>query len=60
LTGVVRESSRRGGPERQGRPGGYGKAKPSIYIDWRNARPKYVEAFWKLANCEFVAKNMKD
>ena len=22
----------------------------AYYIDWRNARPKYVEAFWKLAN----------
>ena len=32
----------------------------AYYIDWRNARPKYVEAFWKLANWDFVAKNMKD
>ena len=32
----------------------------AYYIDWRNARPKYVEAFWKLANWDFAAKNMKD
>jgi len=30
------------------------------YIDRRNARPKHVEAFWKLANWDFVSKNMKD
>ena len=31
----------------------------AYYIDYRNARPKYVEAFWKLANWEFAAKNLK-
>ena len=31
----------------------------AYYIDYRNARPKYVETFWKLANWEFVAKNLK-
>jgi Fe-Mn family superoxide dismutase len=29
----------------------------AYYIDYRNARPKYVESFWKLANWEFAAKN---
>ncbi|MEX1056302.1 MAG: Fe-Mn family superoxide dismutase [Natronospirillum sp.] len=29
----------------------------AYYIDYRNARPKYLEAFWKLANWEFAAKN---
>lgn len=29
----------------------------AYYIDYRNARPKYLEAFWHLANWEFVAKN---
>jgi Fe-Mn family superoxide dismutase len=29
----------------------------AYYIDYRNARPKYVEAFWKLVNWDFVAKN---
>jgi len=29
----------------------------AYYIDYRNARPKYVEAFWNLVNWEFVAKN---
>ncbi len=27
----------------------------AYYIDYRNARPKYVEAFWSLVNWEFVA-----
>ena len=30
----------------------------AYYIDYRNARPKYVEAFWNLVNWEFVAKQM--
>jgi Fe-Mn family superoxide dismutase len=29
----------------------------AYYIDYRNARPKYVEAFWSLANWEFAAAN---
>ncbi|BBL71641.1 superoxide dismutase [Fe] [Methylogaea oryzae] len=29
----------------------------AYYVDYRNARPKYVEAFWNLVNWEFVAKN---
>lgn len=29
----------------------------AYYIDYRNARPKYLEAFWALANWEFAAKN---
>ena len=29
----------------------------AYYIDYRNARAKYVEAFWKLVNWEFVARN---
>lgn len=29
----------------------------AYYIDYRNARPKYVEAFWNLVNWDFVAKN---
>jgi Fe-Mn family superoxide dismutase len=31
----------------------------AYYIDCRNARPKYIEAFWKLANWDFAAKNLK-
>ncbi|MBY6205043.1 Fe-Mn family superoxide dismutase [Halomonas denitrificans] len=31
----------------------------AYYIDYRNARPKYIEAFWKLVNWEFVAGRMK-
>ena len=30
----------------------------AYYIDYRNARPKYVEAFWNLVNWEFVNKNL--
>jgi Fe-Mn family superoxide dismutase len=29
----------------------------AYYIDYRNARPKYLEAFWNLVNWEFVNKN---
>ncbi len=28
----------------------------AYYIDYRNARPKYVESFWNLVNWDFVAK----
>jgi len=30
----------------------------AYYVDYRNARPSYVEAFWKLVNWDFVAKNL--
>lgn len=29
----------------------------AYYIDYRNARPKYMDAFWALVNWEFVNKN---
>ena len=29
----------------------------AYYIDYRNARPKYVEEFWKLVNWDFANKN---
>jgi len=29
----------------------------AYYVDYRNARPKYVEAFWNLVNWNFVAQN---
>ncbi len=29
----------------------------AYYIDYRNARPKFIEAFWNLVNWDFVAKN---
>jgi Fe-Mn family superoxide dismutase len=31
----------------------------AYYIDYRNARPKFVGAFWNLVNWDFVASNMK-
>ncbi len=31
----------------------------AYYIDYRNARPKYLEAFWKIVNWEFVEGNYK-
>lgn len=30
----------------------------AYYIDYRNARPKYIEAFWNLVNWEFVAQQL--
>jgi superoxide dismutase, Fe-Mn family len=30
----------------------------AYYIDYRNARPKYLEAFWNLLNWEFAARNL--
>jgi len=31
----------------------------AYYIDFRNARPKYVETFWNLVNWEFANQNFK-
>ena len=30
----------------------------AYYIDYRNPRPKYVEAFWNVINWEFAEKNL--
>jgi len=30
----------------------------AYYIDYRNVRAKYIEAFWKLVDWEFVARNL--
>ncbi|NEZ04209.1 superoxide dismutase [Fe] [Wenzhouxiangella sp. XN201] len=32
----------------------------AYYIDYRNARPKYLEAFWELVNWDFVASQLDD
>ncbi len=32
----------------------------AYYIDYRNARPKYVEKYWELVNWDFVAKNFSE
>ncbi len=31
----------------------------AYYVDYRNARPKYIEAFWNLANYDSAASQMK-
>ncbi len=31
----------------------------AYYVDYRNARAKYVETFWNLVNWEFVSKNLQ-
>ena len=30
----------------------------AYYVDYRNARPKYVESFWNLVNWDFVLENL--
>jgi len=56
---AIESSSNAGNPLKEGR-------KPILtcdvwehayYIDYRNARAKYVEAYWNLVNWEFAAKN---
>jgi superoxide dismutase, Fe-Mn family len=31
----------------------------AYYIDYRNARPDYVQAFWNIVNWDFVAENLR-
>jgi Fe-Mn family superoxide dismutase len=31
----------------------------AYYVDYRNARPKYVEAFWKLVNWDHIAQHLR-
>lgn len=31
----------------------------AYYIDYRNARPQYIDAFWSLVNWAFVEKNLQ-
>jgi Fe-Mn family superoxide dismutase len=31
----------------------------AYYIDYRNARPKFVEAFWEIVNWDFASKNLQ-
>ena len=31
----------------------------AYYIDYRNARPEYLKAFWELVNWEFASNNMR-
>ena len=31
----------------------------AYYVDYRNARPKYVDNFWNVVNWDFVASNMR-
>ena len=31
----------------------------AYYIDYRNVRPNYLNAFWELINWDFVAENLQ-
>jgi superoxide dismutase, Fe-Mn family len=31
----------------------------AYYIDYRNARPKYLDSFWQLVNWDFASRNLK-
>lgn len=31
----------------------------AYYIDYRNARPEYVQAFWNIVNWDFVAQKLR-
>jgi len=31
----------------------------AYYIDYRNARPEYVRAFWNIVNWDFVSQNLR-
>ena len=31
----------------------------AYYIDYRNARPEYLKAFWKIINWDFIHKNLQ-
>lgn len=31
----------------------------AYYIDYRNAKPKYLDAFWQIVNWEFIEKNLE-
>jgi len=32
----------------------------AYYIDYRNARPSYIENFWKIVNWDFVSENLTE
>lgn len=57
---AIRQSSNAGNPMRDGEVPlmTCDVWEHAYYIDYRNARPKYIDAFWHLVNWDFVASNL--
>ncbi len=58
---AIEQHSNAGTPLREGKTRllGIDVWEHAYYIDYRNARPKYIENFWEIVNWDFVLKNLE-